>query len=71
VLAFASCAKTTDDAGFGTNTNWLKRCAESGDCDGAAQRICGQCTLTCAETANCGAAHAEASCEQGLCRFFG
>lgn len=61
VACLAACAKTTDAPG-GTNTNWLRSCDAADDCSEGASCLCGVCTQTCEDTAECGAI-ARARCE--------
>lgn len=62
-LLAASCAKSTEPEDFGTNTNWMKTCSASSQCDGDDQCLCGVCTQPCAEDEQCGAVHAATRCE--------
>lgn len=64
LLAIASCAKTTTDSGLGTNTNWLRTCEETSDCEGEDVCVCGQCTQSCTASSQCGSVHEELSCER-------
>ena len=48
----AACAKSKSPSA-GTNTNWLKECKASADCNGNAECLCGSCTLPCSGDAAC------------------
>lgn len=48
----ASCAKHRGPEA-GTNTNWLKKCEASADCDGNGSCLCGMCTLSCSDDMPC------------------
>jgi len=57
----AACAKSEPPAS-GTNTNWLKHCDTSVDCDGAGDCLCGVCTLSCKGNAECSPVGRGVSC---------
>ena len=61
VLA-AACAKTTDESGLGTNTNWLNTCGERTECEDDESCVCGVCTVQCQETRQCSDVHAATTC---------
>lgn len=69
-LAWASCAKTTEHEGIGTNTNWLQTCKAQDDCDDGESCVCGVCTIDCQNSDECSALHEATQCEpvqRGLC----
>jgi len=47
-----ACAKSKAPEA-GTNTNWLKSCHATADCDGDGTCLCGVCTLGCTTDATC------------------
>jgi hypothetical protein len=64
-----ACAKSKEPEA-GTNTNWLKRCDITQDCQGAGSCLCGVCTVSCADDTTCAALGGPASCTQlttGMC----
>jgi hypothetical protein len=49
----------------GSNTNWLTRCSEDGECGARGVCWCGACTKSCADAAQCGDGSCQASDELG------
>jgi len=62
-LTALGCAKTTENPGLGTNTNWMRTCDAPSDCGEGDLCVCGVCTRACTSSSSCGAVHAAASCE--------
>jgi hypothetical protein len=68
----AACARSKAPSA-GTNTNWLKHCDASAECEGAGECLCGVCTISCTSNAECSPAGSgvrcgptsKASCEDG------
>lgn len=60
-LGFAACAKSRGPEA-GTNTNWLKRCTASTDCDDAGDCLCGVCTVSCSDNSSCAEVGKQTSC---------
>jgi hypothetical protein len=69
-VAVGSCGKVGEPQPlFDSNTNWLLRCVDDGQCDGSLRCYCGICTKPCGQDAECallsGAQCAESG--EGLC----
>jgi hypothetical protein len=62
-LIALGCAKSTESSDIGTNTNWMRTCDTSSDCEGNDACLCGVCTRACSESAECSTVHAATSCE--------
>lgn len=56
------CSGRADKPAVDSNSNWLSACEVSADCGGDGSCICGLCTRTCSEDAQCKVAGASASC---------
>jgi len=47
IAGLSACSPSAAADGSGTNTNWLKRCDDDGQCGAAGTCVCGRCTKTC------------------------
>jgi hypothetical protein len=61
-LGFAGACAQSRGAEAGTNTNWLKRCTASADCNGNGDCLCGVCTLSCSGSSACAEVGSQTSC---------
>jgi hypothetical protein len=55
-IALGSCGKVADggeEAFFDSNTNWLSRCLDDGECSGSLRCYCGMCTKPCGQDNEC------------------
>lgn len=71
-LLVNACGLTTEKSSNGTNTNWLKACADDSDCSDDNQCICSVCTQACSEQSQCTDLDEQASCqsvEKGVCGY--
>lgn len=48
-----ACGDSTQPQSSGTNTSWLHLCDSADDCSGAAECLCGLCTVECDATSEC------------------
>lgn len=55
-LAFVACGDPQrSEPAVGTNSNWLRACVKSSECDDAAMCQCGACTSQCNDDMDCSA----------------
>jgi hypothetical protein len=57
-----SCGGNSESTGTDSNTHWLKDCDADGDC-GALSCVCGVCTKSCDDSADCQPFGSDAACE--------
>jgi uncharacterized protein YkwD len=65
-LLASSCSEPKESTDEGSNTNWLKLCAEPAECGASTACTCGVCSKRCESDADCGplrAAHCVATLE--------
>jgi hypothetical protein len=52
-LCASSCSEPGEPVADGSNTNWLRQCKESAECDAAVSCTCGVCSKRCKATLEC------------------
>lgn len=63
-LTLATMACLSSDSRTNSETHFLKSCDSS--CDDGLQCACGVCTVTCSESSDCDAQHADATCTSDI-----
>ena len=61
-LVLGACSEEGPTPSLDSETHWLKQCAESGDCGGGLECLCGLCTLPCDEADDCTVVAPTATC---------